>query len=655
MTSFRELEDSPLSLWDVAPQLRDHVYRRSESAFAAGDRLRDAIVRAEQLREHQRAVREKFIESLGGLPPMDTPLLPRVVGTIEQPGLRIEKIIFQSRPQTYVTANLYLPAGLSRPSAAVLFLCGHHEQAKHAEEYQIVCRILAQAGFIVLAQDPIGQGERVSYYDPATRTQTVRWGTQEHDYVGARTLLLGQTLGRYFLHDSMRGIDYLLSRPEVDGTKIAVTGNSGGGTQTVMMMLADPRIAAAVPTTFVMDRRSYMWSGQAQDAEQIWPGYTAAGFDHEDILLAMAPKPVCVLAVTSDFFPIEGTRRTVGRARRIWQMLDRDSALALHEDQSDHHYTLNLARYAATFLARHLLGKEIDPSRLAAAPIAPPLLWCTKSGQVRGEIAGARTVHDENVDQLSALQERAGHSAGPTGPRRPVEWLRQRVVAGREACPLNPRTVWGFVQTQTVEGFAWEQICWWSQSDLMGHGYLFRSLEHHGQTLPVTVAVWDEGTNRLRDHTDWLRQRCGAGRAVLVLDVSGIGKLRSHRTASFIDQDDWYGTFHKLADDLLWLGDDLASLRTWDVIRTLDMLEQWPKVRTDDTEIYAQGRMGLYGQLAAALDGRVRRVEVKDGIGSFTRLVASRHYDCRRIKELIIHGLLRHCDLDDLPRPPSGS
>jgi hypothetical protein len=90
---------------------------------------------------------------------------------------------------------------------------------------------------------------------------------------------------------------------------IGVTGNSRGGTQASLVRLADPRVAAAAPATFIMNRETYQRTGQPQDAEQIWPGFTGAGFDHEDILLAMAPKPVCVLAVTSDFFPIEGTHR----------------------------------------------------------------------------------------------------------------------------------------------------------------------------------------------------------------------------------------------------------------------------------------------------------------------------------------------------------
>src|SRR5207248_681910 len=115
--------------------------------------------------ERQRQLRERFIDSLGGLPSMETPLNARTTGVVEGGGFRIEKVIYESRPRSYVTANLYLPEGAHEPGAAVLFLCGHHDLAKHYAGYQTVCQYLAQAGLVVLAQDPIGQGERLSYYD----------------------------------------------------------------------------------------------------------------------------------------------------------------------------------------------------------------------------------------------------------------------------------------------------------------------------------------------------------------------------------------------------------------------------------------------------------------------------------------------------------
>ncbi|WJH33578.1 prolyl oligopeptidase family serine peptidase [Paenibacillus sp. CC-CFT747] len=288
--------------YDVNDELKQHVYGRSIEAFARGDQARDAIVNRDQLEARRTHLRGKFMEAIGGIPACDTALNPRTTGRVQGEGFSIEKIMFESRPQTYVTANLYIPDSLDSPRGAVLFLCGHDREAKHSEEYQTVCRILVHSGLVVLAIDPIGQGERFSYYEADAGELTVADGIIEHEYAGMQCLPLGDGLARYFLHDAMRAIDYLTTRPEVDPARIGVTGNSGGGTQTSMLMLADPRLAAAAPGTFIMSRQSYLITGQAQDAEQVWFGMSAAGLDHEDILLAMAPRPVLVLAVTNDFF-----------------------------------------------------------------------------------------------------------------------------------------------------------------------------------------------------------------------------------------------------------------------------------------------------------------------------------------------------------------
>ena len=109
--NIQQLEEFSPGHWfyDVNDQLKRHVYQRSMQAFAAGDAARDAITTREALEARQQALRAFFLTSLGGLPPSDTPLQARIVGVIEEDGLRVEKVIFQSRPRHYVTANLYLP------------------------------------------------------------------------------------------------------------------------------------------------------------------------------------------------------------------------------------------------------------------------------------------------------------------------------------------------------------------------------------------------------------------------------------------------------------------------------------------------------------------------------------------------------------------
>jgi hypothetical protein len=643
--NIRELEQSsPRWMYDVRDQLKRHVYNRSERAFAAGDAARDSIVTREALQARQRELRQYLIEhSLCGLPQMNTPLEAQSVGSVQGNGFRIEKVIFQSRPRCYVTSNVYLPDGLEMPGGAVLFACGHLTLAKGEPEYQIVCQHLAQIGLVVLAYDPIGQGERCSYYEPTLSKATVAECCPEHDYAGAQCQPLGDSIARYFVHDSIRAVDYLCSRPEVNPDLIGMTGNSGGGLQTCLMMMADARLAAAAPGTFVMNRESHMHAGGVLDAEQVWPGFTAAGYDHEDMLLAMTPKPVRVLAVTGDYFPIEGTRRTVKRCKRLWALFGREDDVDLVEDASTHSYTRPLARAAAEFFSRHLLGRipNLDDARIQ--PFEPKKLWCTQSGQVREDMAGAVFAYETNVERLNQLEEQRRAIPQPGRRDRGIKWLRGQVFRERKRCDLNPR----FYHHDMIENLSIRMCLWWSQEGLFNHGYGFRDIQFGDQKLPVTLALWDGGTNVVQPHVAWLRQTCGEGRMVLVQDVSGCGVLLPH---SFNDAapEEFYGVIHKFADDLTWLNDNLAAMRIYDVLRALDMIEQWPGADSADIRIYAHGYHGIYGRLASVLDPRIRSVVVVNGIKSYAEWVAARHYDAHDIKSLILRGMLQYFDLPEI-------
>lgn len=629
----------------VRDQLQRLVYGRSEEAFALGDADRDALRTASDLEARKSRMRELFIESLGGLPSSDAPLNPRIVGAIECDGFRIEKIIFESRPKAFVTANLYVPEGITTPRGAVLFLCGHHMQAKHQPEYQNVCRHLVQTGLVVMAQDPVGQGERFSYWDSDFKSMTVNWGTLEHDYAGSQCLAAGDALGRYFVHDAMRGVDYLCTRTEVDPARIGVTGNSGGGTQSCLLMVCDPRIAAAAPGTFVMNRRSYMYTGGAQDAEQIWPRMTAFGFDHEDVLLMMCPKPVRVLAVKHDFFPIEGTRRSVERVKRMWEICGQPSDIDLIEDDTDHWFTPKLATAAAEFFSHHLLGEKYTPDSSKVQPLEPQQIWCTESGQVRGEIEGARFVFEENLDRLAEVREQ--RESVPDGEREATAraWLKERVFKDRRPCDQNPRR-YSSGQTDDLNMQAW---LWWSQEGIWNNAFIFRDARFEGRELPVTIAVWDGGTTQLQAHETWIGETCASGRAVMVLDTSGVGQLVPNPlNASPIHG--FYGVLHKFNDDLIWLDDCIASLRTYDVTRAVDAAPLIPGVTADGVRMYAHGRQGVYARLAAFLDERIAGIEVVDGMGSYADWAGSRHYDSEDIRSIVFPGILQHFDLPDLER-----
>ncbi len=113
-------------------------------------------------------VRERVLSALGGLPER-TPLNARVVGAIEREDYRIEKVIFESQPRFYVTANLYLPKEGQPPYPGILFPEGHEAGAKTNETWQQILVSFAKKGFVALTWDPLGQGERVQFYDADLR------------------------------------------------------------------------------------------------------------------------------------------------------------------------------------------------------------------------------------------------------------------------------------------------------------------------------------------------------------------------------------------------------------------------------------------------------------------------------------------------------
>lgn len=695
MMKIRDLERYICTLYDTKEQLKRHVFDRADKAFTRGDLDRDRIAGLEDAAERKEGLRRTLAAAMGGVLPSGGPVPAETTAIVEAAGYTVENIVLEPRPGHYATANLYVPHEREERAAAVLFLCGHEYEGKHSPYYHRVCLRLAERGLIVLALDPLGQGERLAFpwsgavgcgaddlegladrqRDDETESnpngESGRfpvWGTREHQQLGIQCYALGESIARYFLHDAMRAVDYLATRPEVDPQRIGVTGNSGGGTQTALMMVFDDRLAAAAPGTFIMNRRDYMHAGGVQDAEQVWPGLTAAGYDHEDLLLAFAPRPVLVLAAAYDFFPVEATRRTVQRSLRFWTMHGHDGGLRLMEDQSTHRYTDRLAVEAADFFAEVLgkgagscsaqgLGTEVlllervggdavslPPARLP--PLPSGQLLCTRNGQVRLDYppSQSRSVLEDNRDGVARLKQQRAACGREESRARAVSWLKKTVTEPREACELNPRRV----QVGEADGLAADYLLWWSQPGIMNSGYLFRSAcsSSDADDLPLIIAVWQGGTGQLATHWTWLKASCAAGNAVLVLNVSGEGPHEPHPLYERPSRA-FFGSLHKLADELLWLGDSLAALRSYDVLRSL-ALADWLQEDRGDVAFYSPDGYAMYVLLASALDRRIRPDLGEKALRSISGWTGAEDYPEEDAMSLVFPGILQVLDLDEL-------
>ena len=308
-------------------------------------------------------------------------LNPKITGVLERENFKVEKVIFESHPGFFVTSCLFIPKKRQNPAPAIIYCSGHNVLGFRGETYQHIILNLVEKGFIVLAFDPIGQGERLQYLDMVTGKSVIGSSTQEHSYAGVQTLFTGTSLADYFIWDGIRAIDYLSTRSEVDMNRIGITGRSGGGTQAAMIAACDDRILAAAPENYITNFKRLFQAIGPQDAEQnLWFGI-ARGIDHPDFFHARAPKPSLIISTTNDYFNIQGARETFDEVKTSYSAFGMAENVQMVEDFGKHETTVNNRQAMYSFFQKHLSlpGNNED---VGTQPFDAEELWVTLTGQV---------------------------------------------------------------------------------------------------------------------------------------------------------------------------------------------------------------------------------------------------------------------------------
>lgn len=292
-----------------------------------------ALSSPEALAEYQNSIRNKFLQILGTLPER-SPLNATVTGTIQQDGYRIEKIIYESFANHHVTANLYIPSGNKRYPAALLF-CGHEDAGKATPSYQQTAILFAKNGFVVFVIDPVSQAERYQIVDEKGKPLT-RGGTTEHTLLNEACNLFGSSVPAYELWDNVRGLDYLVTRPEVDTSKIGCLGNSGGGMQTIYFAGYESRVKIFAPCSYLENREQVLaTTGPADGCAQL-PGEGAQHLELDDYLISAAPKPLLILAGRFDFINYNGTLTAYEELKKVYAALNQQDKLKLFTFDDGH-------------------------------------------------------------------------------------------------------------------------------------------------------------------------------------------------------------------------------------------------------------------------------------------------------------------------------
>ncbi len=367
------------------PSITPYLRYQTEQAWKQDDKRRaawQAIHTEQQLLHLQDELRAKLLQMIGGLPEEKTELHPRITGKIEMDGFSVEKLIFESLPGVYVTALVYVPADHSAKHPAVLLPAGHAANGKN--NYQELGQRLVQRGYVVLAWDPVGQGERSQFWNAKVGKSRYNLICAEHAVLGNLAYLAGTNLARWEIWDGIRAVDYLLTRAEVDGERINIVGTSGGGFQAVQIAALDRRIKVVVPSCYItalpMRIFNRIFADPDSDPEQDLFGMISNGVDHPGLLLLMYPRPVLVAAAVLDFFPIEGTHKTFREVRDMYERFHHGDRIALGESYNGHQFSSENQESALEFLD-HFNHMSIRQGLPNVNKLDDKALQCTRTGQ----------------------------------------------------------------------------------------------------------------------------------------------------------------------------------------------------------------------------------------------------------------------------------
>jgi hypothetical protein len=522
------------------PRITPFLSHQLDRAWAFDEARRASFARVKteaDLLTLQDGLRRRTLEIIGGLPGERTPLNARVTGTIPMDGYRIEKLIFESLPGIHVTALVYVPDGPAGRKPAVLVGCGHSAIGKAYPPYQEIAVRLARRGYVVLCWDPVGQGERSQFWDRARGRSRYNLVCGEHAVLGNLATIAGTSLVRYMVWDGMRAVDYLLTRDDVDGSHLAITGTSGGGFQSTWIGALDARIGAILPSCFPtalpMRMANRIFEDPDSDPEQDPPGLVAERIDHPGLLLLAYPRALHVSAAVLDFFPIEGTRKTMREVSALYRRFGRGDRIAISEGYHKHQYSAENQARAFAFLDR-VFGRPAGQALATATALEPVALLCTPSGQVREDLGG-RSLLEVIRDDFRV--RRVGASRTLSGLYR-----------GRGYPGIREWPVVAFSGTAPRDAIAWEPV----GRDRVGRGLIARYRLHHsaGLVIPlvhvrrdgaprgnVLVRLSLEGKIRLADWP-WVEERLGEGHEVVSFDPRGLGETRMRYKASSIDDPD---------------------------------------------------------------------------------------------------------------------
>lgn len=581
--------------WAADPPKAENAYLAFVKKQAADLRANDQPpATAEAWAKRRDELRKQLLAAWGGFPAGKCPLDPQHHGELKRDGYRVEKVTFQTRPGVRMTANAYVP---DKPGKlpAILMVHGHWKGAKQDPVVQARCIGAAKLGFFVLCVDAFGAGERGV-------------GTALGEYHGemtAATLLpVGLPLSGLQVYENMRAVDYLLTRPEVDGGKIGITGASGGGNQTMYAGAMDDRLKAVVPVCSVGNYQAYL--GAACCLCEVVPG--ALKFTEEgDVLGLVAPRALMVVSATRDAFQfsVGEAKKSVAAAAPMFKLLGKPDAIRHAVFDSPHDYSRDMREAMYGWMTLHLKG-EGDGS-----PVREPEVKTEDPEALRCYPGDTRPKDFVTVPTFAAAEGRKLLAARKApGDRKALE-----------------RVLGGFPQGAPSRDQYTE---FRSDSFTIGPGGDTAHETTPKPGAPLVILLNPDGSEGVKRGglVEPLRK---AGVRLVVPELRATGTMAVPADTIGRAPD------HNSAEWGLWLGRPLLGQWVQDVRRTIDMAAAGEGGLPKGVTVIGEGPAGLVALCAAATDDRITKAVA---IGTLASFVSDEPFVGQRLGTMV-PGMLR--------------
>jgi dienelactone hydrolase len=537
--------------------------------------------------------RQQFMEMMGldQLPPHDQrpPLNVKVTGVVERPKYRIEKLYYESVPKLYVTANLYVPNGLTSAAPTVLYVCGHSDKQK--THYGSHARRFAELGFVCLLIETLEGEEGRGYHHGEYQQGWFHWQSRGYTPAGIEML------------NGMRGIDLLVQRPEVDPKRIGVTGVSGGGCYSWWVAAGDERVRISAPVCGTSTIGSYLHDHTLDsNCDCMWWVNTAE-WDLVDVAALIAPRPLLIADSDHDVhFALGGIKEMQRQVKQLYTVLGAPQNVSFIVAPGAHSYHPLSRTTVFSWFVKQLQGKSIPPSEMADVDDRPEDQESEETLRVyvNGPPEGNRvkTIQDNFIKLAEAPQMANADELGKARAAA-IAGLRRKSFAAFPPTPppLNTHIDYEF-EVRTTRGTAFHFT--------PEEGWRLRGVLHVETSVskPVPTVVGLRSPGDKFDRNDWnggpmeaFLRPLPATWAKAAIDVRGTG-------------DTGYGEGHQwqMRRAAPWLGRTLASMWVYDTLRALACVRQLPLVNGQQMALAGRGQMAVVALYAALLDGHVKTV-----------------------------------------------